>query len=407
MDKKIEEVLNDVTKELTRVGDEVKKTAEQALQQSRNAGTLSEEVKAKADELLTTQTALAAKQDEVQAKIEALDSRATEVEQAIASRKPGGREAPMSLGRAVTVDDDYKNFVERGCSGSLRIKVNNAITSVSPGGGGLIWSDREEQIVEMPRRRMTIRALLMPGRTGSNLVEYAKQTVRTNTAAPVAEGAQKPESDYKWDKADAPVRTIAHFIHASRQAVDDAAQLQSEIDGELRYGLDLEEENQMLNGDGTGENLSGLVTEATAYAAAFTPAAETMIDIARLAFLQASLAEYVADGMVMNPTDWARIELTKDSQNGYIFANPTAATGPVLWGKPIIETQAMTIDKFLADSFRMAAQIYDRQDAEVLISSEDRDNFIKNMLTIRAEKRLAMAVKRAAGLVYGDFGNVA
>lgn len=407
MDKKIEDVLNDVTKELTRVGDEVKKTAEQALQQSKNAGTLSEEVKAKADELLTTQTALAAKQDEVQAKIEALDSRATEVEQQIASRRPGGVDAPLSLGASVIASDDYKAFVERGCSGSGRIKVQNAITSVTPGGGGLIWSDREDAIVELPRRRMTIRALLMPGRTGSNLVEYAKQTVRTNAAAPVAEAAQKPESDYQWDKADAPVRTIAHFIHASRQAVDDAAQLQSEIDGELRYGLDLEEENQMLNGDGTGENLSGLVTEATAYSAAFAPASETMIDKVRLAFLQASLAEYVADGMVLNPTDWARIELTKDGDANYIFANPRQIAGPTLWGKPIIETQSMTVDKFLAGAFRMAAQIYDRMDAEVLISSEDRDNFIKNMLTIRAEKRLALAVKRPAGLVYGDFGNVA
>lgn len=129
------------------------------------------------------------------------------------------------------------------------------------------------------------------------------------------------------------VRTIAHFVHVSRQAMEDAAQLQTEIDTELRYGLALTEELQILKGDGTGENLTGLVTEATAYSAAFSVSGETMIDTLRLALLQASLAEYPADGIVLHPTDWARIELTKDGESRYIFANVVQMAGPQLWGR--------------------------------------------------------------------------
>jgi HK97 family phage major capsid protein len=182
--------------------------------------------------------------------------------------------------------------------------------------------------------------------------------------------------------------------------------LAGEIDNELTYGLDLVEELQILKGDGTGQNLEGLVTAATAYSPAFTLSGSTMIDDLRLAILQASLSEYMADGIVLNPIDWARIELMKDGEQRYIFANVIQMAGPQLWGKPVVATNAMDEDEFLVGAFRMAATIWDRMETEFLLSSEDRDNFIKNMLTARAEKRLALGIKRPAALVAGDFGNV-
>ena len=123
--------------------------------------------------------------------------------------------------------------------------------------------------------------------------------------------------------------------------------------------------------------------------------------------LEASLALYPADGIVLHPADWMVIETTKDADNRYIFANPLAMAGPVLWGRRVVPTLSMTEDKFLVGAFRTAATVYDRMDTEVLISSEDRDNFVKNMLTVRAERRLALAVKRSAALIYGDFGLIA
>ncbi len=409
MDKETENLLGDVKQELQKIGDDVKRTAEDALKQSKDAGAVSAETKLKADELLIAQQKLTSLTDKLQQKIEELETRNLDLEQKVANGtgRQGSGDAPKSLGTQVTEHDDLKAFVANGAVGALRVPVKNAITSTDGSAGDLIWSDRDTSIVELPRRRMTIRQLLMPGSTSSNMVEYAKQITRDNQAGAVAEGAEKPESTYVWDRADAAVRTIAHFVHVSRQAMDDAAQLQSEIDGELRYGLDLVEETQLLKGDGTGQNLSGLITEATAYSAAFAVPNETLIDVLRLALLQASLAEYPSDGIVLHPTDWTRIELTKDADNRYIFANVLQMAGPQLWGRPVIDTQSMTEDEFLVGAFRAAATIYDRMDAEVVISSEDRDNFIKNMLTVRAEKRLALATKRPAALITGDFGNSA
>ena len=407
--KKVEQLLQEVKQELTRVGDEVKSTADKALKQSEEAGDASKEVKQKADELLVAQKKLTDAQDKLTDKLEMLETRNLDLEQKLANiRDQGTSDDDRSFGRLAAEHDEMRAYAKNGCRGAVRVSIDvkQAITSIKPGGGGLIWSDRETEIVGLPRRRMTIRNLLMPGRTGSNAVDYAKQTVRTNNAAVVSEGVEKPESDYKWDQATANVRTIAHFVHVSRQAMEDADQLQGEIDGELRYGLMLNEELQLLKGDGTGINLSGLVTEATAYAAAFPVTGETMIDTLRLALLQASLAEYPADGIVLHPTDWARVELTKDGEFRYVFANVMQMAGPQLWGRPVVDTQSMDEDEFLVGAFRGAATIYDRMDPEVVASSEDRDNFVKNMITVRAEERLALAIKRPEALITGDFGNV-
>ena len=404
---KLEGLLTEVKSELKRVGDDVKRTAEDALNQSKDAGKVSAEVKAKADELLTMQAKLNDAQNKLEGKIEALETRNTDLEQKLASsrRGGGGADAAKSLGQMVAESEEVKNFVERsGAKGAVRIVVQNAITSATGSGGDLIIPQRDTEIVGIPRRQMTVRQLLQVGRTTSNSIEYARQLARTNAAAVVAETAQKPESNYTWTLDDAPVRTIAHWVPVSRQAMDDIPQLQSEIDGELRYGLDLAEELELLKGDGTGQHLHGLVPQATAYAdQGIVVTSPTKIDVLRLALLQASLAEYSADGIVLNPVDWADMELTKDGENRYIFANVIQMAGPQLWGRPVVATQAMDVDEFLTGAFRMAAKIWDRMDTEVLISSEDRDNFIKNMLTVRAEKRLALAVKRSAALVTGDF----
>ncbi len=402
----LEKLLGDVKSELARVGDEVKRTAEDALKQSKDAGTVSAEVKQTADKLLTDQAKLNDAMNKLTGRLEELSDRSLDLEQRVASGRRGGSDVVKSLGQQVGESEGVKQFVAQGARGTVKIPVQNVITSGSGSAGSLIVPDRDPEIVGLPRRQMTIRQLLSVGRTTSNSVEYARLVTRTLNAGVVAENTLKPESNLAWEPDDAPVRTIAHWIPVSRNAFDDIPQLEGEIDGELRYGLDLNEELEVLKGDGTGQHLHGLVPQATAYNPAFTPENETDIDTLRLALLQASLAEYAADGIVINPIRWARIELTKDGEQRYIFANVIQMAGPQLWGRPVIATQAMEDEEFLVGAFRVAAKIYDRMDVEVLISSEDRDNFVKNMLTVRAEKRLALAVKRAAALVTGEFPEV-
>ena len=172
---------------------------------------------------------------------------------------------------------DFDALAQRRAS-SVRIEVKE-LTTAAGSAGALIQPDRDDVLL-LPRRPLTVRALLTTINVRSNAVEYPRLTGRTNNAAPVAESALKPESDYTFDDVTVPIRTIAHWVRASRQALDDASQLQGIIDGELRYGLELVEETQLLNGSGTGQNLTGLVTAATAFVApgGFTPSDANRID---------------------------------------------------------------------------------------------------------------------------------
>lgn len=395
--------LLDLAKDLKGATDEVKKFAEQYDRETKAQGKVSEETKAAADKALT--------------EMNGISGRLTELEQKMARRGgPEGSGEAKSIGARFLENEEVKALI---ASGSMRAKSRVAvevknITSASTSGvsstTGLVIADRQPGIVQVqPNRPLMIRDLLMPGRTSSGSIDYVRETVFTNNAAAVAENpaAPKPQSDMTFDLKNLPVRTIAHWVLASQQILADAPMLQSYIDGRLRYGLAYAEDLQFLLGDGTGANILGLMPQATAYAApagvpaSATGAGATYIDKLRLAMLQATLALFPATGHVLNPTDWASIELTKDTQGRYIFANPTGLASPVMWGLPVAASLAMPQGQFLTGAFAYAAQIFDREDATVQISSEDRDNFVKNMVTILAEERTALAVYRPQALIKG------
>lgn len=340
---------------------------------------------------------------------EELAARMAEVEQIIAKLRDANPTpaARKSLGATVVEDEKVKSFLEAG-GGKVRVGVK-AITSMTSGDGGagdLIVPTRVPGIIRAPDRAMTIRDLLSVGRTTSNSIEYVQETGFTNMARPVEEGGLKPESSLSFDLQTSPVRTIAHWMQASKQVLADVPALQSYIDTRLRFGLELEEEEQLLAGDGTGQNLLGIIPQATPFDEARRRVGDTRIDIVRRAMTQVRLAEYRASAIVMHPSDWEEIELTKDANQRYIWANPSGLLGPTLWGLPVIDTTAVEEGEFLVGNFLMAAQIWDREDANVEISTEDRDNFVKNMVTIRAEERLALTVFRPEAIVYGDFDEV-
>lgn len=196
-------------------------------------------------------------------------------------------------------------------------------------------------------RRMTIRDLLAPGQTSSNSIEYTVETGFTNNAAPVAETNPKPYSEITFENKTANVRTIAHLFKASRQILEDAPALQSYIDARARYGLQLVEEQQLLFGNGTGQNLLGIVPQASTFNEDLIKITNaTPIDRIRYALLQAVLAEFPSTGIVLNPIDWADIQLTKDNEGRYIIGNPVNGNANTLWNLPTVETQAMVSGQF-------------------------------------------------------------
>ena len=370
---------------------------------------MTEDMKTKGDKADYEQ--YARKLDELGAKAQEVATQMLALEQKLARPIGGSLHQAKSLGQQVIEDDAVKAMME---GKSARATVNlkgfetKDITSGAASAGVLVQPQRLAGIVAPPEQPLLIRSLLMPGTTGSNAIEYVKEKLFTNSAAPqTAELATKAQSDITFEMTSTTVKTIAHFMYASKQILDDAPQLASYINGRLIYGLKLVEEQQILLGDGTGQNLLGIMPQATAYNAAL----ETLLDIQdknkmdmlRVAMLQVQLALYPPSGMALHPTDWASITLTKDANGNYLIANPQSTVSQMLWSLPVVPSMSMPQGQFLVGAFQLAAQLHDREQANIAISFEDGDNFRKNAVTIRAEERLALAVYRPQAFVKGTF----
>ncbi len=374
--------------------DEVKAIAEEALGKAKAGDVLTEGFKQKADEALTG--------------MNELKGAFAELEQKMA-RRGSQNERELSAGEQFVNSDEYKsafaNGAQPGKAIGIEVKAITSLTTDADGSAGdMVRSERvQSPMPSLADRRLTIRSLVAPGQTNSSSIEYVQETGFTNAAGMTAEGALKPESSLKADLKQAPVRKIAHWMLASAEILADAPGLRSMIDYRLRYGLALIEDTQLLKGDGTGQNLLGIKPQAADYVAPIVVTGATKIDVLRLAQLQVALAEYMADGQVLHPSDWAQIELLKDTQGRYIIGNPQGTLAPTLWGLPVVATKAQTLGEFTVGAFRMASQLFDRMQSQVLVSTEDSDNFRKNMITLLAEERLAFTVYRPEAFVDGAF----
>ena len=387
-------LVNASVKELT---DKALPAAENALKEAKKAGDLSEKTKNDVDKLLTDLNTQRDLQNQ-------LATQLGEAEQMFARLGNNGGQAPARnrAGDLVIANDTIIQFSNSVVAGR-RIAIDvprNALTSfaVNP-------VDGSTKIITNPNQRLTVRDLLAPGDTESNAVAYLRELLFTNNAAPVAENTTKPYSDITFEEVLSGVKTVAHLMKIAKQTLDDLPQLRSIINGRLLNGLKRVEDTQLLFGSGVGNNLHGIYTQATAFA---NPSTKTTpsnsLDVMRLAMLQVTLAELSATGHVMHDIDWTDIELIKDANTkGYLFSNPFGTLEARLWGLPVAQTnQGGMLGNFLTGSFADAAQIFDREDANVVVSTENADDFEKNMVSIRAEERLALAVYRPQAFVKGS-----
>lgn len=318
------------------------------------------------------------------------------------------KSAALTIRAAIKEDPDFQAFIKnQGGKFRKEFEVNLARKAVmedgTGGAGDLLVPFRRPGIVATPNRQLVIRDILTVIPTTASSIEYVKETGFANAAATVAEGAQKPESNITFSLETAPVRTIAHWIQASKQILADVPALLAYIEARMTYGLDVVEEEQLLSGDGTGSNITGFLSQATPYDTGRTQPDDHRMDIIRRAMTQVRLAEYRADAILLHPDDWEQIELTKTDEGAYVWANPAGLLGPRLWGLPVIETTSLEPGEFVVGAFGLAATLWDRETTVVDISTDDRDNFIKNMVTIRAEKRIGLTVERPEAIVYGEF----
>ncbi len=308
---------------------------------------------------------------------------------------------------------EYKSLRENGKSvaeievskGDMAAMQEAKVTST-----GIVPPNFDPTIQAAPRQELRIRDLIPSVQVTGQSFTYYKELLHTRGAAPVAEGGTKPQSNVTFESKTDLVKKLAVWIPVSDEALDDVPQLFGYLQQLLRYDLKLEEEEQILKGDGTGNNLPGIMTQATAFNAALGKAGDTAIDTVRRAIYQVrKQAKLAADATVMTELDWMNIELQKDAQNRYLFANLQGFVTPILWGRPVITSDSMdegngtdTGGEFLVGNFQRGATIYDRMSFLFKVGMIN-DDFIKNQRALLVEERLGLAVRRNYAFVKGNF----
>lgn len=275
---------------------------------------------------------------------------------------------------------------------------------------GLVAPQYDPVIQGAPRQNLLIRDLIPTTPVTGTSFTYFKELLHTMGAGMVAEGMAKPTSNVTFEQVTDIVKKIAVWMPVTDEALDDVPQLYSYIQELLRYDLELKREGQLLKGDGTGNNLNGIMTQATVFDPDLSKATDTAIDTVRRAIYQArKQSKLAADAVVMSDLDWMNIELQKDGENRYLFANLQGLVTPVLWGRPIVASDSMdegdgstTGGEFLTGSFQQGARIYDRMGFTIKVGMIN-DDFIKNQRAILVEERLGLAVRKKFAFVKGRF----
>ena len=256
------------------------------------------------------------------------------------------------------------------------------------------------RVIPGPTLPLRMRSLIAPGTTTGSGILYVRETSFTSSPIkPINPGALKPAANLSYDVQQQPVITIPAYMKLPDQYWEDFTMLESWMDTRLLYGLAMAEENQLLNGDGTAPNLQGFMLVAiTAPGPVTPPAPGAGAVLAGVASGVAALygRGYAATGVVLNPNDFGVMLMA--------LGSPELVTTPVsLWGIPVVISSAMASGNYLVGQFAPYSQIFDREEAGVEIATENEDDFVKNLVTVRAEERLALAIYQPAAFAKGTF----
>lgn len=287
-------------------------------------------------------------------------------------------------------------------------KKEEAVNPITTPTGGIVQAYRRPGIMPGAFRPLTIEGLFPSLPISTNAFEYVQENEAKNVngAAFVAEGAQKPFGSTDFEAKTGTVKTIAHLARISKQLMADAPALVAYINQRLVYGVDLVVEDQLVTGDGTGQNLSGILHDGNYTVHGATKAnlgkAPTIFDLILFAKAKVEDAFFRPNVILLNPIDWTSMLMKKNASGDYYLGHPASVAPKYLWGLPVWTTPAITQGKFLVGDFNAAATLWTRQGMTVEMFEQDVDNVQKNLVTIRAERRLGFGVERAAALCGGD-----
>ena len=372
--------------------------------------TLREELKAKKDALFALKERIEADDadaiaegEQLKADIETMTAELRQAEKKASLLGVIGtadkEDTTMSEVKARNLGENFVNFIKDSDHGkkfdlSAPAYVKAATdTQTSPAGAVDFATTFDRNVVTAPRTALVIRDLFGAETISGSTLQYLVEGAMQGTPAVTAEGAEKPQIHF----ADPTVKTvslkkIACHIKESDEYIDDYPFLASAINGRLLYQLGLVEQNTLV---------TDLLATSGIQTGSITAAA-TYLDVAE-AILQAAMdvqdgSGFAADAIALNPADWFKLRTLKLTTNEYFGGGPFGAQNvPNLWGIPVCVTTAVAANKFIVGAFKTCGSVVSRNGISVEATNTNEDDFVKNLMTIRAEERLALAVRRPAG----------
>lgn len=350
------------------------------------------------EELKIAGTASNEAKSEVKALSEKFDTMATEITQKFESMKTNSAPVIQTAGSEFIKSDAFKQFVA-GQRQSARLEVKNTVTA----GTTTTLPTQRPGVIAGSFAPTTVRDLFRVVPVTSNAVYALREASWTNSAAEVSQGAAKNESDLTFEQYNVTVQTVAHWIKVSNQLVADAPAIMAYIDTRLRDGLAKRIDAQLLNGNGTSPNLSGL-TDSGNYTAYTATSDDLLVDAINRAKYTLWAAGNMPDTVIVNPADWGAMERTREGAGSgmYLYGAPGTIASANPFGLRVVLSSNMTSGNFLVGALDASTVLYERQGAVVEMGYVNAD-FTNNLVTIRAEERLALAVERPAAILYGAF----
>ena len=307
------------------------------------------------------------------------------------------------------LDNGAVDGIAKGNSRSASFELKADMTVAADFTGEVIPADRVPGYKFDPTRPVHVRQLLATGSTQSDVVRYVKESGYSNGAAATAEGATLGQSDFDMTAADANVRKIGTYFRISEEMLADTPQLTSYLSARAPEKLLEVEDAQILSGDGTGANLSGIITDAADFdvssSGAFYQSVESAneFDVIVAALNQLSLLNYSADCIMLNPTDFNKILLLKDSTNKYLKDQVYNGLQPSFSGVKVIQNTAIAAGTFLIGNFGIGTQLWVRQGVNVEFFREDGTNVRDGFVTVRVSERVALTNYLPNAFVNGTF----
>lgn len=351
-------------------------------------------------------TELTGKLDELSARYEEMKNDIIDLAQKQAGA-PLGEPQARTWGDEVIRTDEFKAMIgAKSKSAGFRMEVKNTTInsnlSAVFGDSTTVFPNQRAGVIGGDFVPLTVRSVIPEIPVSTDAVNALRESAWSSSAAETAQGALKPESTITFEQYNVSIETIAHWIKVSNRLLADAPAIAAYINTRLRDGLAQRVDNQLINGNGTSPNISGLTDSGNF--TAFTPEANAnLVDSINKAKWELWATGNVPDYVFVNPADWGEMERARESAGSgmYLYGAPGTVAAPAAHGVMVVPSTHVAAGSFIIGAIRASCLIYNRQNVIVEMGYVD-DDFTRNLVTIRAEERLALSVDKASAIKYGD-----